>query len=639
MDTGRTPTENYHVPLNLKDALKQLATDPNLEKRFDADIHRTVKNDDVVIQNNKAAGLSAYCDPFSVSHKGDSGSGKTYITKETFSYFPPEDIIEVATQSPKVISHEQGVLTTFNENGEEEPLNLEEEPKQPKVREFEEKTDYDKAIVTYNEKMKVWNKKLKDSFHLIDFTGKIYVILESAQKATLEMLKTTMSHDGPRITHKYVDDKGKVHKAVLQGAPAFIFCSIDEYYYGEFATRVITDTPDTSEDKIIAGKQVIANKKSFPWKYNPTQDKQLIMALIRNIRDTIKKYNLKFINPFPNSDKFFSSKSTRDMRDFDHFLQLLSARPIFSLFQRPIITVGEQKYFVATVQDFIDAKNHFDKVYETTITNTDQRTLTFYHEYVQHHVNGATIKVILSHPNLKNKPKTERTARNYLSRLEELGWVDIHEDEQPDKRQLTFYPLKDAISETEAVQTKIVATKDIEQKAIDLKSKLTEDFETWRKTIETENPTFTASLIQFNNRTEIPLSDEQFSNIISLHTLFTVTIVLNGKETVKPENKPKTIAIQEKTVDALISDSEKSALGDTEKTLLIIEPSQGEPCEYAGEENNHASESQVELDGKLKHYCNVHMALVLKGYNPRLYQIQYGNQPETPSFGDKEPCQ
>ena len=81
--------------------------------------------------------------------------------------------------------------------------------------------------------------------------------------------------------------------------------------------------------------------------------------------------------------------------------------------------------------------------------------------------------------------------------------------------------------------------------------------------------------------------------------------------------------------------SENSAFRDTEKTLLIIEPSHGEPCEYPEEEKSHASESQVELSGK-KHYCNIHMALVLKGYNPRLYRVQYGNQPAMPDFADKE---
>lgn len=73
------------------------------------------------------------------------------------------------------------------------------------------------------------------------------------------------------------------------------------------------------------------------------------------------------------------------------------------------------------------------------------------------------------------------------------------------------------------------------------------------------------------------------------------------------------------------TEPEKSAFKDTEKTLLIVEPSHGEPCEYVGSEQNHASEEHVEIEGKLKHYCKEHMAMVLKGYNPKLYEIKYGN--------------
>lgn len=95
--------QTFHIPLDQKSALEQLALDPNIEVRFNIDVHRSVKFDDAVIEDNKAAGLSAYVDPFSVSHKStESGCGKTYVTTTTFSYFPEENIITVATKARKL---------------------------------------------------------------------------------------------------------------------------------------------------------------------------------------------------------------------------------------------------------------------------------------------------------------------------------------------------------------------------------------------------------------------------------------------------------------------------------------------------------------------------------------------------------
>ncbi len=622
--------ESFHVPLELKSSLEQLAYDPKIEERFNADIHRTVKFDDAVIEDNKAAGLSAYVDPFSVSHKStESGSGKTYDTTAVFAYFPEEDIITVASQSPKVITHEQGELMTINENGEEEPLNMDDAPHAPKPKNYDGKEEYQDALDVYKIEKPKWDKKVKAAFDLIKFTGKIYILLETVPKETLAMLKSTMSHDGPRITHKFVDEHGHVHVVVLEGAPAFIFCSIDEYYYSEFATRVISDTPDTNEAKIRAGKKTIATKRSYPWESKPSQDKILFKALIRNIRDTIKKYDLKFINPFPNCDELIGGLEVRDMRDFEHFQQLLSAKPILSLFQRPIFTIEGEKFFVATVQDFINAEKHFKFIYETTQTNTDKRTLTFYHEYVEHHVNGATLKTIVNHIYDKNNPTmnyegektpttkapSRKTARRYLERLCDLGWVDIREDEQSDSRELTYYPLKNA-SNSE-IQTEISALRANLPINPDLKAKLIKDFKTWKETITTRGVTYALSKINFIDKTETPITEEEFDkmimdahsefnsevsskllppdsknkvgeNNISIQSNLTlsnpsiennkndrvqsdplVVIVSKEESALEPENNSENASNEQKAVDALISSDDVNA-ENRKKTLAEL---------------------------------------------------------------------
>jgi hypothetical protein len=540
-----TVTPKYHIAPENLEALKKLAQDPKIEERFAKDIDHTVKKDTSVIQDNFRAGLSAYGDPFNVAHKAESGAGKTYTTMETFSYFPEEDVIIIGTQSPKVISHEQGELMTINTEGKEEPLNMDDEPREPKRRDYKEKDDYIDDLQTYKAEKKIWGDKVKNSFHLIRFAGKIYIILEGISHEALEMLKCTLSHDGPRIPHKFVDDKGKVHKTVLEGAPAFIFCTVDKEYIGEFATRVITDTPDTSIEKIVAAKEVISQKKSYPWDYEEDiQDKILIKALIRNIRDTIKQYKLKTVCPFENLDKEFPSEAARDMRDYDHFSQMLPTYTLFKLYQRPILTIKNKKYLVITIEDVLTAKKLFEEIAETTRTNTDKRVLDFYHTFVQHHKEGATLETILNHTfesGKEVKAFNEYAARRFLYRLEELGWVSIKEHEQVDKRRLTFYALKDPTEdEAEAAQQKLVASSCKSETYQILKTKLLKDFNFWLETISKRDTHLQASIICFSDRVETLIDLDQFKQIITGLDVNELLLVLNEETTSKTKTTSKT---------------------------------------------------------------------------------------------------
>ena len=206
------------------------------------------------------------------------------------------------------------------------------------------------------------------------------------------------------------------------------------------------------------------------------------------------------------------------MRDFQHFLQMLPTYTEFALFQRPILTIRGEKYFVATVQDALAAKKQFDLIVETTKTGTDKRVLDFYHNFVQHHKDGATFEVILTHKFEVGKEVTapnEYVARRFLNRLEEIGWVTIRENEQLDKRKLTFYALKDP-SEDEDVkaQTKISESRCKSETQPDLKALLEKDFETWLKTSSNTGNCLQLTTLCFSSNNEKPLDLEHFKKII-----------------------------------------------------------------------------------------------------------------------------
>jgi hypothetical protein len=607
----------YGVDVEFIEDLKTLAVDPQNEGRFMEDIHRTIKKDDAVISDTFHSALSAYLDPFSLAHKERSGAGKTYVSIGTVSYFPKEDVVIVGTQSPKVISHEQGELMTIDENGNETPLDLDEAPHKPMRREYDGKEEFQDAYDAYKIKKRSWDQLVNNSFHLIRLTGKIYVFLDTISRETFEMFKCTLSHDDWRITHKYVDDTGKVHTTVLEGWPSAIFCTVDKDFIEEFATRTLTDSPETDKGKISAAQEVTDSKRSFPWEYEQdTKEKKLIKALIRNIRDTVKKYSLRTVMPFPNLRTLveFSSEAIRDMRDYEHFNQILPTFSAFKLFQRPIITVNGKKYIVVAVEDVLAALDLFDKIAETTRTGTEKPILDFYHKHVQHHKGGAILKVILADA---PEMRSENTARQYLARLEQLGWVNIAEGQQTDKRLLTYYPLKDATD----TQREISETALKQRDNVDLKQKLEKDFNEWFKTITTANPSIQIEKINFNGRTLHSITVDELKNLIGIGAPCELIVLNEARQPIR-ETKAETTLKPE--INTVAPNSQKSNI-----RLTIRRTKDGQPCWNCGQKaseweiktylNNEYQGTAYNCDGCIKNQT-------IPSYRAQGAKIEIGSQ-------------
>jgi hypothetical protein len=359
--------------------------------------------------------------------------------------------------------------------GNDEPLDLEDTPIRPKKGDFSPE-EFGDEIQRYKIEKQEWDDKVKNSYHLVKLNGKILVFLDKVSFETFDMFKTTLSHDAPRIPHRYVDDRGQNHTTMLEGHPTAIFLSVDSSYIEEFATRTFTATPTSDKPKIKAAKQVINKKRSFPWDFNDSNTKDLIKALIMNIRDLVNSQKLKIVNPFPNLEELFDSNVTRDMRDFDHFTQLLQACTLFKLYQRPIITIENQRYIVTSLDDVKEAKQLFDKIEQTTKTGTDKKILDFYEKYVRNQTAGSKLEALIEEYNKgeerNSNPISDSTIRHWLKRLNVLGWVQIKKGEDiADRRKDTYYPLKFSKSSVNS------------ETALDLKLKLEKDFNSWLETI------------------------------------------------------------------------------------------------------------------------------------------------------------
>lgn len=476
----------------LKAAIEAFSVNPDNEELLLEQAHTTISRfDDHIIRAVFHAGLSAYYKPLNLGLKAESGSGKTYSTVETIKFLPEEDVQFIGSQSPKVISHENGIRKTKDGRILGDP------PKEPRRKDFEdpqfgegnqERADYTEAKKLYVEQKAQYEVDCKDSFYEVDLRKKILLFLESVNLETFRMMKSTMSHDHEYIDHKYVDDKGKVHVTRLVGAPAMIFNSLDNEYVEEQATRTLTATPSNRIEKIEDSMGISNNKSAYPWVYDGEQfNRRVIKEYVRKIKQFMTAGKICTALPFVDLHEGFSSEAVRDMRDFNKFLELVPSYAIFKLFQRPIVMIAGKRYLIPTVHDALEAKAAFDSIIETTKTSTDYRIIDFYYAIVAKHEYGnVTAEQLTDEYNKgKKRPMSVKRIRDWLERLEKIGYVDIRESEHEnskgyiDRRFNAYFPLKKNAPSTAILQT-----------AIDLKPILEKGFNKWLENapIQTDPP-------------------------------------------------------------------------------------------------------------------------------------------------------
>jgi len=535
----------------LKTEIELFSKNPECEKKLMEQAHTTIsKFDDHIIRIVFHVGLSTYFKPLNLGLKAESGSGKSYSTVETLKFLPNEDIEEIGSQSPKVISHQNGI----RKSKDGKILDEEKEPQKPLQKDFKDPTlgwgdaerkEFFEAEKLYKEQKAKWDKDIRESYYEVDLRNKTLVFLESVNLETFKMFKTTMSHDGEYIDHKYVDDRGTVHITRLIGAPAMIFNSVDSSYVEEFATRTLSATPSIRAEKIAESMDISNKKSAYPWDFETEPfNRKVIKEYIRKIKTYLKQGNIRVAVPFVDIKESFSNTAIRDMRDFNKFLELVPSYAIFKMFQRPIIMIAGKRYLLPTIQDAIDAKSTYDAILETTKTSTDYRVIEFYNTVVKN-TKGLSAEDLTDRYNKeKKRPLSVKRIREWLKRLEDIGYVDIREATERnekgyiDRRFNAYYPLKNAPN------TAIVDF------ATDLKPILEKGFKKWLENtpIQTDVPPIilnidgTANQITIEEIKDIIINNKKTGSNIDGTYSNPISIPIE-------ENKPDNTPIQEIAVN------------------------------------------------------------------------------------------
>jgi hypothetical protein len=516
------------------------------------DLDERVKHDRPVKLSVLFTGLSKDLkDPINLFLRGESGVGKTYNVTQTLRYFPEEDVWSLGGLSPKAIIHDYGVL--LNEHGE--PIDADDWPVKPHKSDYPDKEAFTDAMSSYKEERKAKKEEMAKSYKLIDLKGKVLVFLESPSMETFRMLRPILSHDKQEVTYKYVDSSRKgmpTVKVVLKNWPATIFLTTDMPYVEELATRGFTVSPQTDELKIIECNSLINRKDALPWKYRVESDLfKEIKGLMRSLKNQAGNSELDLVIPFLNLSDLFPHQIVRDMRDFQHFSQLVKAVTFLHYYQRPQLEIDGQHYLTANIEDTKTALALYKEIFESTRTGTEQRILNFYHKVVVQRETWYLDSVTEEYNKIAPKKVSSDTVRKMLQWLDGIGYVDSRRDPL-DKRKDLFVPL---ISEKAENHRKL----DNQQ---DLKPKLEKGFEMWKKNVGIE----TAFTYMKNSDATRPdtwgvenITIEEFSKVVLGENIFSSA-------------KPETIPLISKEESKPIPEKNPEDSGETENQQIATNP-------------------------------------------------------------------
>jgi len=348
-----------------------LAVDPELYSKFMQYISRTVKHDEVTKNMVFLTALSAYTkEPINLFLRGESSIGKSYNVREVLRLFPKNDVWFLGGLSPTALVHEKGVLV--DKNGD--PILPWDKPDKNASKEEKE----------------AWRERLRDSRYIVDLQGKILVFLEAPHIQTYNMLRPILSHDVWETSYKFADRSGKgklqTTHVVIRGWAATIFCSTEERYVQDLATRGFTITPETTEDKYQAANILTGEKAAYPWKFKEDFDFMLLQGYIGFLKNKLKEIDV--VIPFGEAlGRKFPSKFPRSMRDFKHILSIIKVHALFHFAQRPALIMqtenGESAYILAVRSDYEFAMELWGKIRETTETFAPGHIIKFYYEVVE----------------------------------------------------------------------------------------------------------------------------------------------------------------------------------------------------------------------------------------------------------------
>jgi len=379
-------------------------------------------------------GFSAFGEePLNLFLRGPSSIGKTYVTMQTLKFFPSYSVMLLGGLSPTALVHDYGDLVDGRTG---QVIDLTQKPKKSDFKGEDGKVDEE----AYKRARDDWNEMLKHAYYRVDLRRKILVFLESPHPETYMRLRPILSHDAPEVSYKFTDRPGggplRTMHVKLVGWPATVFCTTEERYVEDLATRSFTHTPEMSREKYQEAVRLHGRRAMYPWLFDGEGEEEA-----RFREEVLKTVTLlqvlnRVVVPFGEKmAEVYRAHLARDMRDYVHFLGLVKALALVHVRERPILEVGDKHYIVASLDDYEVAAAIFKAVFETTRSGLSGNVMMFFDivkeewEKVKDERPGLTYGELVTKYNEKAvelglKKVSKSTLYKWVQELSNLGYLD-----------------------------------------------------------------------------------------------------------------------------------------------------------------------------------------------------------------------
>lgn len=316
-----------------KEAIKFLAEGDIVGK-----IQEQLEHEIVNEKENRILLFLCYCSAY-LDHRvhpklsGISAIGKSFLINQVLNFIPNEDVLEKLTSAS---------AKYFN-------YALTQNPDIPKIE--------------------------KDGEMVPNINGKILVVqeFEGAQDAIIT-LRPLMSGDqdglNVGIVDKGDDDVNKHKNMVAVGRPVFACASTNYELDKEFMTRVWQMELDDSPEQTKNIMKFEAEEDVNPGCHNAPK-KEVINDAVRLLKKSITKvmnpYSILLARHMPVKREF-----VRLRRDFKKIKEFIKIVAWLNQYQRPKISIGDEDYILATLEDYNTVKKLIQPSFEMIFTGNKE---------------------------------------------------------------------------------------------------------------------------------------------------------------------------------------------------------------------------------------------------------------------------
>jgi hypothetical protein len=367
------------------------------------------------IKKDKAPKLITFCgmllsqtneDQLNIGYQAESSSGKSYIPLEVSTYFPREEIEEIASASPTAFYHDGGTWD-----------------------------DEKRALIC-------------------DLKHKNLIFMDMPGFQLLEKLRPMLSHDRDELRYKITDKNQKyglrTKNVIIRGYPSVFFCSTKTDPDEQEKTRMLLLSPQTDQEKLREALELAALRKSNPEEYRKRILQDPKRAWLTDRISSIRQWGIReIIIPEDGKavyDRFMKEHQylmPRHQRDFPRIFSFIKAHALLNCFNRKKLE-GDMTAIVATQSDIDAGFALYKEIEQSNELGLSPYVFNIYQEVVapllDPNIGVLREDILKKYYEVRHKTLSPQTLKaDIIPQLEAVGLIRQEADKE-DRRRMLVYP-------------------------------------------------------------------------------------------------------------------------------------------------------------------------------------------------------